>query len=119
MAVCLYRLARGDYLRTGAKLVDLGTATVGNIVKKVCPAITARLWEVAVHKHFPKTAEELKDMMISFEEDWQFPCCFGAVDGCHLPIKCPKGGAQSAKEHHNFKNSHGQVQVFREIAMMQ
>ena len=104
LAVCLYRLARGDYLHTVAELVGLGTTTVANIVNEVCSAIIARLWEVAVHKHFPKTAQELQDIMISFEEDWQFPCCFGAVDGCHLPIKCPKGGAESAKEHHNFKN---------------
>ena len=35
---------------------------------------------------------------------WQFPSCFGAIDGCHLPIKCPPGGQESAKEYHNFKN---------------
>jgi len=52
----------------------------------------------------PETLEELKDNMTSFDELWQFPYSFGAVDGCHIPVKCPKGGLESAKEYHNFKN---------------
>ena len=47
--------------------------------------------------------------MTSFEELWQFPCCFAAVDGCHLPIKCPRGGLESAKEYYNFKNFYSVV----------
>ena len=35
---------------------------------------------------------------------WQFSCAFAAVDGCHLSIKCPSGGAEAGKEYHNFKN---------------
>ena len=27
-----------------------------------------------------------------------------ALDGCHIPIKCPKGGPEASKEYHNFKN---------------
>ena len=23
------------------------------------------------------------------QELWQFPCAWAAVDGCHIPIKCP------------------------------
>ena len=34
LAVCLYRLARGDYLHTVAELVGLGTTTVANIVNE-------------------------------------------------------------------------------------
>ena len=40
---------------------------------------------------------------------WQFPCAFAAVDGCHLPIKCPSGGAEAAKEYHNLKNFYSVV----------
>ncbi len=40
--------------------------------------------------------------MVDFEAMWQVPCYFGAIDGCHIPIKCPKGGIESAKEYHNF-----------------
>ena len=38
------------------------------------------------------------------EQMWQFPCCWRAVDGCYIPIKCPAGGLKSCKEYHNFKN---------------
>ena len=38
------------------------------------------------------------------EEMWQFPCCLSAIDGCHIPLKCPPGGLESCKEYHNFKN---------------
>ena len=54
-------------------------------------------------KHYPTTEDEFKMCMTQFEQEWQFPCCFGAVDGSHLPIKCPKGGQEAQKEYHNFK----------------
>lgn len=38
------------------------------------------------------------------DEFWQFPCCWAAIDGCHIPIKCPPGGLEACKEYHNFKN---------------
>ena len=37
-------------------------------------------------------------------EEWQFTCAFAAIYGCHISIKCPTGGLESAKEYHNFKN---------------
>jgi len=39
LAVCLYRLARGDNLHKVGELGGLGTATVGGIVIDVCTAI--------------------------------------------------------------------------------
>ena len=104
LAVCPYRLARGDYLHTVGELVGLGASTVGGIVHEVCETIINRLRRPFVGKNMPTTLEKLKDTMASFDELWQFPCAFGAVDGCHLPITCPKGGLESAKEYHNFKN---------------
>lgn len=104
LAVCLYRLARGDYLHTIAELTGLGTSTVCMIVKEVSNVIISRLWQNFVSKNFPNDLEKLKDIMVAFEEHWQYPCCIGAVDGCHLPMKCPRGGQESAKEYHNFKN---------------
>ena len=104
LAVCLYRLARGDYLHTIGELIGLGTSTVCEIVREVSSIIVNRLWERFVTNNFPTTSEKLEEVMASFEEKWQYPSCFGAVDGCHLPIKCPRGGQESAKEYHNFKN---------------
>ena len=53
----------------------------------------------------------LKKKMEEFDQEWQFQYCFGAVDGCHLTIKCPNGGLESCKEYHNFK-------TFYSIAIM-
>ena len=103
LAVCLYRLGRGDYLHTIGELAGLGKSTVCGIVKEVSEAIVSRMWQKMVVCNMPKSLENLKETMTGFEEQWQFPCCFGAVDECHLPIKYPNGGLESAKEYHNFK----------------
>ena len=42
--------------------------------------------------------------MQDMESEWQFEYTFKAVDGSHLPIKCPLGGEQAMKQYHNFKN---------------
>ena len=52
----------------------------------------------------PKTESELKEKILEMEELWQFPFSWGAIDGCHIPIKCPPGGNESSKEYHNIKN---------------
>ena len=59
--------------------------------------------------HFPKTRHEFEDKMALMDEEWQCPYSFGSVDGCHLPIKCPFGGSEAAKEYHNFKNFYSVV----------
>ena len=41
------------------------------------------------------------------EELWQFPCCWVALDGCHVPIKCPPGALEICN--HNFKNFYSVV----------
>ena len=43
------------------------------------------------------------------EELWQFPCSWAAVDGSHVPLKCPDGGLAACKEYHNFKNFYSVV----------
>lgn len=97
LEVCFYRLGRGDYLHTIGELVGLGKSTVCGIVTEVSEVIVSHLWQKMVACHVPKNLEKLKETMTDFEQQWQFPCCFGAVDGCHLPIKCPNGGLESAK----------------------
>ena len=48
----------------------------------------------SVSSHFPKDTEPFKQCMEEMESEWQFPCCLGAFDGCHIPIKCPDGGLE-------------------------
>lgn len=38
------------------------------------------------------------------EEFWQVPCCGAAINGCHIPMKCPPKELQSFKEYCYFKN---------------
>ena len=60
LAVCLYGLARGDYLHTEGELAGLGTANVCLIVKEVCHTDVASLWEKFVGKHMPKTFDAVR-----------------------------------------------------------
>ena len=50
--------------------------------------------------HMPKTREDFKRKILDMEEFWQFPCCWAAIDGCHIPMKCPPG---ACKDYYNFK----------------
>ena len=103
LGICLYRLARGDYYYTIAEMAGIGEATVCTTVIEVCQSIVNNFRTSAVASIFPKTENEFREAMITMEEHWQLPCAFGAIDGCHIPLKCPPGGQQSQKEHHNFK----------------
>ena len=84
------------------ELFGVGDSTVRGIVVEVCNVIIKYIWDDVIC--FPKSAGGFKKPIEEFERFWQFPYCFGAIDGCHLPIKCPLGGQESAKEYHNFKN---------------
>ncbi|XP_068690124.1 uncharacterized protein [Montipora foliosa] len=111
LAICLYRFGRGDYLYTIAELFGLGVATVHNIVKEVCEAIIRNLWKESVQAYFPTTEHNFKEKMVDMEMLWQFPSCWGAIDGCHIPIQCPPGGLKACKEYHNFKNFYSIVMM--------
>ncbi len=104
VAVRLYRLARGDYLYTISELTGIGESTACEIVIEVRKAIVECFWKEAVTKHFPRTKQELENAMMLIDQEWQFPFSFAAVDGSHIPIPCPPGGAEVANEYHNFKN---------------
>ena len=109
LGICLYRLARGDYYYTIAEMLGLGVATVCLIVKEVTEAIIANLWDLSVEQHMPKTKEDFEKRILDMEELWQFPFCWGSIDGCHIPIKCPSGGLEACKEYHNYKNFYSVV----------
>ena len=104
LALCLYRLGRGDYLYTIAEMAGLGVSTVCSVVNEVCQLLVDHLWSECVSSHMPKTQDDFKKKMLDMDEFWQFPCCWAAIDGCHISIKCPPGGLEACKEYHNFKN---------------
>ena len=41
---------------------------------------------------------------LQMQNKWQFPSTFGGVDGCYIPMKCPRGGNEARKEYYKFKN---------------
>ena len=63
LAICIYRLGRGDYYYTIAKMAGLGASTVHEIVTQVCRLIVEPLWEECVMKHMPCTEQEFKQKM--------------------------------------------------------
>ena len=85
-------------------MAGIGERTVGYIVNEVTTLIAECLWEYTVKKQMLKSVDEFRSKILDMEEAWQFRCCWSAVDGCHIPIKCPPGGLESCKEYHNFKN---------------
>ena len=68
LAICLYRLARGDYYFTIAEMAGIGERTVGYIVNEVTSAIVECLWEYSVTKHMPKSEDEFKSKILDMEE---------------------------------------------------
>ena len=104
LAICLYRLGRGDYLHTIGEMSGLGTSTICSIVSEVCQTLADCLWVEEVSKHMPTCATEFLSKIHDMQELWQLPCAWAALDGCHIPIKCPPGGLETCKEYHNFKN---------------
>lgn len=62
------------------------------------------MWDEYVKSAFPVTEEEFEEAMIDMGVEWQFPFAFSALDGSHIPMRCPPGGAEARKQYHNFKN---------------
>ena len=81
----------------------LGVSSVCTIVQEVSQALVDCVWSESISHHMPKPEENFKNKIVDMEELWQFPCCWAAINGCHIPMKCPPGGLESCKEYHNFK----------------
>lgn len=103
LAIGLYRFSRGDYFYTIAEMTGLGVSTVCTIVNEVAVAIVNNMWEQSVNRYIPK-CEDFKNKILDMDKLWQFPFSWFAIDRCHIPIRCPPGGAEARKEYHNFKN---------------
>ena len=110
LAIRLYRLSRGDYYYTIAEMTGLGVSPVCTICKEVTRAIVENMWVDSVSKHMPKS-EDFKKNILDREEIKQFPYCWAAIDGCHIPIKCPARGLKSCKQYHNFKSFYSIVMM--------
>ena len=59
----------------------------------------------SVFLSIPK-GEELLNIMKQYREKWGFPCCAGAIDGTHVPIKAP---IENHADYVNRKSYHSVV----------
>ena len=109
LGICLPLLGRGGYYYTIAEMVGRGVATVSSILLEVCQVLVEYLWTERISSNMPKSQEDLERKILDMEELWQFPCCWVALNGCHVPIKCPPGGPETCREYHNFKNFYSVV----------
>ena len=73
LAICLYRLGRGDYTYTIAEMVGLGQSTVTTIINEVNEAIVKNMWTECVSSHMPSTEAQFKQKILNMEDLWQFP----------------------------------------------
>ena len=80
-------------------MVGLAESTVFQLVLEVCTVIIEELWLETVEIHFPKSNDEFQEKLLDMDAEWQFPYTFAAIDGSHLPIKCPSGGQETMKQH--------------------
>ena len=97
----LYRLGRRDYLYT-MTMSGLAISTVSSICQEVCQVLADHLWKETVSSHMLQTEEGFKQKILDMEQFWQFPRCWTAINGYHIPMECSPGGLQACKEYHHF-----------------
>ena len=79
LAIFLCRMGRGYYIHIIAELFGVGDSTLSNIVLEVSLLMIEVMRDVAIH--FPATDRNYINLINDFEKLWQFPYCFGAIDG--------------------------------------
>lgn len=78
---------------------QMGITTVHKIVTELCPII----WNLLSPTYLktPST-QEWKQIAKDFFDQWNFPNCFGAVDGKHINIEAPPN---SGSQYFNYKKN--------------
>ncbi|XP_067139320.1 uncharacterized protein [Centruroides vittatus] len=98
VAIALYTLASSSEYRTISHLFGVGKSTVCKIVIDFCNAVINNLMSTAIQ--FPQTKNEIDLKIRDFYEIWNFPQCFGSIDGTHIPISPPK---KDCIDYYNYK----------------
>ena len=109
LAVCFYRLSRGDFYYTIAEMTSHGLPTIQNITNEVCSIIVSNLWHRFVI--FPESEDQILRAIFKMESMWQFLGAFGGTDGSHISIKCPSGGNKAHRKCYNFENFYSIVMM--------
>jgi len=86
VAVTIWCLATPNEYRTIAHLFGIARLTVCEIVHETCCCIVDVLLKEYIKL---PTSNRLSTVVEEFKTKWGVPQCFGAIDGCHIPISAP------------------------------
>jgi len=86
VAVTIWRLATPIEYHTIAHLFGIARSTVCKIVHETCRCIVDALLKEYIN--FP-TSNCISTVVEEFKTKWGVPQCYGAIDGCHIPISVP------------------------------
>ena len=78
--------------------MEIGRSTACEIVNSVCEAITCH--RLSRYLSIPIDEVQVQEIMEEFEGKTGFPQVIGGIDGCHIPIICPK---DDPEDYHNRK----------------
>ncbi|XP_047991562.1 protein ALP1-like [Leguminivora glycinivorella] len=98
LEVTLSFLATGMSYRSLSHFYRVSKPSISVFIPEVCRAIYEAL------KQFIKVpnAEEWKNIETGFKTRWNFPLCYGSIDGKHVPIKAPPS---SGSLYFNYKKT--------------
>lgn len=102
-SIALWRMGTNVEYRTISHLFGVGVSSACVIVHEVCKAIVNAL--LATYIKLP-TGHQALEVVRGFEDRWNFPQCFGAIDGSHIPILPP---VNNATDYYNRKGFHSIV----------
>ena len=97
VAITLWRLGTNVEYRTISHLFGVGISTACGIVYEVCQEIVR--YFLRMYIKIPQGHDAMA-VVEGFQNTWDFPQCFGAVDGSHIPIITP---ADNATDYFNQK----------------
>uniref|UniRef100_A0A1X7UVI9 DDE Tnp4 domain-containing protein n=1 Tax=Amphimedon queenslandica TaxID=400682 RepID=A0A1X7UVI9_AMPQE len=100
LALTLRFLATGNSQISLSFNFKMGWATVSKVLHETCCAI----WDALVSSYlkFPQSIEEWKAISLQFWRSWNFPNCFGAIDGKHVVIQASNN---SGSTYYNYKGT--------------
>ena len=103
VAVSLWRLAGNSEFHTVSHLFGIGHSTACTITNQVCRATVRQLLKRYVRL---PNGNRLASVIAKFQQQQGFPQVGGAIDGIHIPMKCP---SDYSNKYYNRKNFHSVI----------
>ena len=104
LAVTLRHLASGDSYPTLQYALRVARSTINKFVTEVCDTIIRAYRDEVMTCH--TSPEDWLEVEFVFHWRWNIPDVLGALDGKHIPIRCPRRGDSL---YHNYKGFHSIV----------